>query len=146
MCMWCGSAGIGKSIAYKLARQGLNVVLAAYPDELLNSTFDDISSTFPKLKFRKVINLSADVPPAQLPTPADSLHTHVCLLGGVSISSAGTHVFAVLPHIPLPCLQVPVNLGKEGYLEDLAKATDDIRVQLVFNNAGYLLTGFFHTR
>lgn len=42
--------------------------------------------------------------------------------------------------------QVAANLGREGYLEDIAKATDDIDVQLVFNNAGYLLTGFFHNR
>lgn len=49
-----------------------------------------------------------------------------------------------LPHLHLP--QVPVNLGKDGYLPDIIKATSDIDVQLVFNNAGYLLTGFFHNR
>ena len=37
-------------------------------------------------------------------------------------------------------------MGKDGFLPDLAKATDDIKVQIVFCNAGYLLTGFFHNR
>ena len=41
---------------------------------------------------------------------------------------------------------MPANLGKEGYLTDITKATDDIDVPLIFCNAGYLLTGFFHNR
>ena len=32
---------------------------------------------------------------------------------------------------------------QEGYMPDLEKATADIPVQLVFNNAGYIVTGFF---
>lgn len=39
--------------------------------------------------------------------------------------------------------QVGVNLGKPGYLEDVAKQTADIDVSIVFCNAGYMLTGFF---
>eukprot|EP00798_Chlamydomonas_sp_ICE-L_P010127 gene10127-8027_t len=89
-----GSSGIGKSIAVKLAKQGLNVVIVALQDQLLDSTYDELKETFPKLQFRKVA----------------------------------------------------VNLGKDGFLPDLANATDDIKIQLVFNNAGYLLTGFFHCR
>ena len=46
-------------------------------------------------------------------------------------------------HTPL---QIAVNLGKDGYLPEIVKATDDINVQIVFCNAGYLLTGFFHNR
>lgn len=36
-----------------------------------------------------------------------------------------------------------VNLGRAGYLAEIAKATDDIDVQVVFCNAGYMVTGFF---
>ncbi|KAG1660809.1 hypothetical protein FOA52_010233, partial [Chlamydomonas sp. UWO 241] len=89
-----GSSGIGKSIANKLAMQGLNVVLVALGDSLLDTTFDEIKAAYPKQQFRKVA----------------------------------------------------VNLGVEGYLPEIAKATAEIDVQLVFNNAGYLLTGFFHER
>jgi len=45
-----------------------------------------------------------------------------------------------------PALQfrsVPVNLSKEGYMEPILKATDDIDVSLLFNNAGYVTIGFF---
>ena len=36
-----------------------------------------------------------------------------------------------------------MNLGKPGYLEEVAKETADIDVSIVFCNAGYMLTGFF---
>lgn len=40
--------------------------------------------------------------------------------------------------------QVGVNLGTPGaYLSTIENATKDIDIQLVFNNAGYLVTGFF---
>lgn len=42
-------------------------------------------------------------------------------------------------------MQVGVNLGKPGYLEQIASATADIDVQLLFCNAGYMLTGFFES-
>jgi len=41
--------------------------------------------------------------------------------------------------------QVGVNLGKPGYLDQVAEATQDIDVQVVFCNAGYMVTGFFHS-
>lgn len=43
-------------------------------------------------------------------------------------------------------LQVGVNLGKSGYMKTIQDATADIDVQIVFNNAGYMLTGFFQTK
>jgi len=46
--------GIGKSIAMKLARQGLNVAMVALGDDLLNSSFEEIKAAFPKQQFRKV--------------------------------------------------------------------------------------------
>merc|ERR1712050_66112 len=38
-----------------------------------------------------------------------------------------------------------VNLGDQSgsYVRDVEKATDDIDVQILFNNAGFMLTGFF---
>lgn len=36
-----------------------------------------------------------------------------------------------------------VDLGKPGYLGEVAKQTADIDVAIVFCNAGYMLTGFF---
>lgn len=42
--------------------------------------------------------------------------------------------------------QVAADLGGSDYLAPIIDATKDIRIQIVFNNAGYMLTGFFHTR
>ncbi|NJR41996.1 MAG: SDR family NAD(P)-dependent oxidoreductase, partial [Akkermansiaceae bacterium] len=86
------SAGIGKALALKCAEQGLNTVLVAKPDDLLDATFTEISEKFPELSFRKV----------------------------------------------------PVDLGKQGYVEDVADAIKDINVQVCFLNAGYIQTGLFH--
>lgn len=47
-------AGIGRALAIKCATQGLNVVLVARPDDLLDSTEAALTSQFPKLSFRKV--------------------------------------------------------------------------------------------
>ncbi|GFR47579.1 hypothetical protein Agub_g9307 [Astrephomene gubernaculifera] len=88
------SSGIGKSIATRLARQGLNIVLVALGDDLLDNTFEELKAAYPKNQFRKV---AAD-------------------------------------------------LGGSDYLAPIVDATRDIKVQIVFNNAGYMLTGFFHTR
>ena len=38
------------------------------------------------------------------------------------------------------------NLGKPGYLPQIAEATADVNVQIVFCNAGYMVTGFFETK
>lgn len=46
--------GIGKSLAAKLARQGINVVLVALGDQLLDSTFEELKAEYPKQEFRKV--------------------------------------------------------------------------------------------
>lgn len=85
------SSGIGKSLAVKLAQQGVNVVLVALQEQLLDDTFAELQSQFKAIKF----------------------------------------------------IKVGVNLGTPGYLDKIAEATKDIDVQLVFNNAGFMLTGFF---
>ena len=85
------SSGIGKSLAIKLAQQGVNVVLVAIQEQILDDTVAELKAQFKERKF----------------------------------------------------IKVGVNLGTPGYLDKIAEATKDIDVQLVFNNAGFMLTGFF---
>ena len=42
-------------MAFKLARQGLNVAIVALGDQLLDNTYEELCSAFPKLQFRKVL-------------------------------------------------------------------------------------------
>lgn len=54
-----GSSGIGLAIVERLAEQGLNVVIAAYPDQVLEDTHASLSERFPAVEFRKVaVNLA----------------------------------------------------------------------------------------
>lgn len=46
-------AGIGKSIARKLAGQGLNVVLVALGDDVLDATHKELAEQYPRVIFRK---------------------------------------------------------------------------------------------
>uniref|UniRef100_A0A7S0XB71 Uncharacterized protein n=1 Tax=Mantoniella antarctica TaxID=81844 RepID=A0A7S0XB71_9CHLO len=85
------SSGIGKSLAVKLAQQGVNVVLVALQEQILDDTLAELQAQFTARKF----------------------------------------------------IKVGVNLGTPGYLDKIAEATKGIDVQLVFNNAGFMLTGFF---
>lgn len=85
------SSGIGKSLAVKLAEQGLNVILVAIDEPILDEAQKELSERFEGLEFRKI----------------------------------------------------GVNLGKPGYLDAIAEGTKDVDVQCVFNNAGFMLTGFF---
>lgn len=48
---------------------------------------------------------------------------------------------ASFPHLQFRA--VGVNFGTDGYLDVIREATKDISVQLIFNNAGYMTTGFF---
>lgn len=52
--MWRTAAGIGKSIAKRLAQQGLSVVLVALPNSDLDATFEELSTEYPRVEFRKV--------------------------------------------------------------------------------------------
>lgn len=88
------SSGIGKAIAEKLAKQGVNVVVAALDDQLLADSMADFKTKFPEITFRKC----------------------------------------------------PVNLGASDpktYMDAIIECTRDIEVKLVFNNAGFILSGFF---
>jgi len=64
------SAGIGKSIAKRLASQGLSVVLVSLDDDLLAQTHAELCEAYPKVSFRKVgVNLGK---PGYIPTIADA--------------------------------------------------------------------------
>jgi short-subunit dehydrogenase len=49
-----GGSGIGKALAFKLAEQGLNVVLVSLDDNYLKATMIEIKEAFPKQQFRSV--------------------------------------------------------------------------------------------
>ena len=84
-------SGIGKALAFKLASQGLNVVLVSLDDSHLKNTMKQLKSQYPELEFRSV-----------------------------------------------GCVFNPgVN-----YIEQIEEATKDITVQCIFNNAGFIVTGF----
>jgi NADP-dependent 3-hydroxy acid dehydrogenase YdfG len=85
-------SGIGKSLVFKLAKQGLNVVVVSLDDDFLKNTMKELKQQFPNLEFRSV---------------------------GVNFAP-GT-----------------------GYMDKIKKATDDIFVQIIFSNAGFLASGFF---
>jgi hypothetical protein len=46
--------GIGKALARRLAQQNLNIVLVALDDPLLDETYNEMKSNFPKVTVRKV--------------------------------------------------------------------------------------------
>jgi len=88
-----GGSGIGKSIAFKLAKQGLNVVIVSLDDKFLKETMAELKESFPDLEFRSVgVNFAPGV----------------------------------------------------DYLKAISEATKDIEcIPIIFNNAGFLVTGFF---
>ena len=45
-----GSSGIGRSLCHKLAAQGLNIIIAAVPDDLLRETAAELSAKYPKIQ------------------------------------------------------------------------------------------------
>jgi short-subunit dehydrogenase len=86
-----GGSGIGKALCFKLASQGLNVVVVSLDDEFLKQTIKELKEAYPKLEFRPV---------------------------GVNFSPG------------------------QPYMENIIAATKDIDVNIIFNNAGFIVTGF----
>jgi short-subunit dehydrogenase len=75
------SSGIGKSIATRLAKQGLNVVLVALGDDLLDNTHKELTTTFPALQFRKVpVDLSKEGYLEPLAAATSDITVQVCFL------------------------------------------------------------------
>jgi short-subunit dehydrogenase len=64
-CQWAlvtgGSSGLGRALAFKLASQGANVVIAALQDRFLEDTLRDLKAKYPNLEFRGVpVDLTDD--------------------------------------------------------------------------------------
>jgi NAD(P)-dependent dehydrogenase (short-subunit alcohol dehydrogenase family) len=116
------SPGIGKSLAWKLAGQGLNVAVVALDDKLLADTVDELRSAFPNCEF---LSVSCSAPHARI-------NNVVALVWPLSVMRS------------VCGLQVGANLGTPGYLSVIQKATDKLPISLVFCNAGYMVTGFFN--
>lgn len=87
-----GGSGIGKAIAFKLAKQGLNVVIVSLDDDILKETMKQLKEAYPKQEFKSV---------------------------GCSFS----------PGV--------------DYLKKIQDATKDLEIPIIFNNAGFMVTGFF---
>lgn len=86
-----GGSGIGKALAFKLASQGLNVVVVSLDDKYLKETMESLKDHYPKQEFRSV---------------------------GCTFS----------PGVK--------------YMEEIEKATEDLEIKIIFNNAGFMVTGF----
>jgi short-subunit dehydrogenase len=86
-----GSSGIGKSIVERLCQQGINVVIVAVPEKLLDETTTEMTRRFPSVQVKKV----------------------------------------------------GVDLSRPGFMEEVTKETADKDVQLLFCNAGFMISGFF---
>lgn len=86
-----GSSGIGKSIVERLCSQGINVIIVAVPEKMLDDTTAEMTKRFP----------------------------------AVSI------------------LKVGVDLSKPGFMDEVVKAMDGKVVQLLFCNAGFMISGMF---
>lgn len=49
-----GGSGIGKALAFKLASQGLNVVVVSLAEPVLKQTMKELEAAYPDLEFRSV--------------------------------------------------------------------------------------------
>ena len=107
--------GIGKSIAETMAAQGLNVVLVSLPDKFLDETTAELKKNFPQLKFIAV--------PAKFDHKTDYMPAIIEVNACISI--------------------VTFNCVLNIHICMLFQATKDIDIEIVFNNAGYIVTGFF---
>ncbi|KNC80793.1 hypothetical protein SARC_06856 [Sphaeroforma arctica JP610] len=87
------SSGIGRSIAERLASQGINVVLVALDDDVFTKTLTALRADYPSVEFREV--------------------------------------------------RADLSGGSGDYMNAIKARTADIDVNLVFNNAGYIIPGLF---
>ncbi len=84
-----------------------------------------------------------------IPHTLCSFYTHISHNPGVLVLSTTLYMY-INTHMydqhTCKHTQVAVDLSKPGYVDTIDSATKDIDVQIVFCNAGYILTGFFEDR
>lgn len=74
-------AGIGKALAMKCAEQGMNVVLVARPDDLMDSASKEIQLKYPELEFRVVpVDLSTKGYVEKVSAAIVGIDVQVCFL------------------------------------------------------------------
>lgn len=74
-------AGIGKALASKCADQGMNVILVARPDELMDATSKEMPAKYPELEFRIVpVDLSAKGYVEKVAAAVQGINVQVCFL------------------------------------------------------------------
>lgn len=97
-------------------------------NELLDNTFQELRSSIRGVEFRKVRTHI-------LPPP---VNRSTCPLLSSSFLRVNNNIFSKKKN------QIGVDLGTPGaYLPAIEAGTRDVDVSLVFNNAGYIVTGFF---
>ena len=82
---------VGKAISEKLCAQGINVIILAVPDELLENTSAELRKAYPDVQVEAV----------------------------------------------------PADLSRPGFMEALDKVADGKDIQLLFCNAGFIISGMF---
>lgn len=111
------------------------MVLVALQDPLLDETTAELSAAFPEQRMRKV-SLN------DLFTILNAHHSQ-CQVAAFMVPAFFQIACRVVRETEAPLSQVGVDLGKPGYMTEVQKQTADLDVQIVFCNAGYMLTGFF---
>lgn len=75
------TAGIGKALACKCAEQGLNVVLVARPDDLMDAIDKELPARYPEVEFRMVpVDLSTKGYVRQVSDAVKDILVQVCFL------------------------------------------------------------------
>eukprot|EP00669_Euglena_mutabilis_P011822 TRINITY_DN6430_c0_g1_i1.p2 TRINITY_DN6430_c0_g1~~TRINITY_DN6430_c0_g1_i1.p2 ORF type:complete len:317 (+),score=130.08 TRINITY_DN6430_c0_g1_i1:23-952(+) len=67
-------------------------------------------------------------------------------LGNDDLGTAHRDLTAAFPEREFRAVPCNLSDGTGAWMNDVIRATSDIPVQLLFNNAGYIVTGFFHHR
>lgn len=119
-----GSSGIGRAIVEKLVRQGMNVVIVALQDKLLDDFYAQLCREHPHLKFRKVgVSLAErDESTYMQPIIEATSDIHVSLLFNNAGTSPPRANLIALSHIRQPgplrarCHSAPraLRLGAQG--------------------------------
>eukprot|EP00892_Ulva_mutabilis_P007026 jgi/Ulvmu1/4696/UM002_0427.1 len=75
------SSGIGKALACKCADQGLNVVLVARPDNLIETASKELPATYPEIEFRVIsVDLSTKGYVEKVADAVKDITIQVCFL------------------------------------------------------------------